>query len=68
MCLSILVRAGIKGIERCSAGINHFNQAQIILKLLATGRNTLPEHRQEAGALITADVTKFFPRSGPESC
>lgn len=37
-----------------SAGINHFNQCQIILKLLATGKNTRPEHRIEEGALICA--------------
>jgi hypothetical protein len=41
------------------AGINHFNQAQIVLKLLATGRNTLPEHRKEEGALIAATLQTF---------
>jgi hypothetical protein len=45
-----------------SAGINHFNQAQIILKLLATGRNTLPEHRKEEGALIAATLQAFPPQ------
>ena len=30
-----------------AAGINHFNQIQIVLKLLATGRATAPEHRVE---------------------
>ncbi len=30
-----------------AAGINHFNQSQILLKLLATGKETLPEHRAE---------------------
>lgn len=45
-----------------AAGINHFNRAQIILKLLATGRNTLPEHRQEEGALITASLNQLPPQ------
>jgi hypothetical protein len=35
-----------------AAGINHFNIAQIILKLLATGSKVQPKHRQEEGALI----------------
>lgn len=39
-----------------AAGINHFNQSQIILKLLATGKQTLPEHRQEEGRLIAATL------------
>jgi hypothetical protein len=37
-----------------AVGINHFNQSQIILKLLATGRSTSPEQRVEENALITA--------------
>ena len=37
-----------------AAGINHFNQTQIILKLLATGKATAPEFRQEENSLITA--------------
>ncbi|HEY9825292.1 MAG TPA: hypothetical protein V6D19_07580 [Stenomitos sp.] len=45
-----------------AAGINQFNQAQIILKLLATGRHTLPAHRQEEGALIAATLRKFPPQ------
>lgn len=45
-----------------AAGINHFNQAQIILKLLATGRNTLPEHRAEEGALIAAALSSLPPQ------
>ncbi len=42
-----------------AAGINHFNQAQIIIKLLATGKQTQPEHRQEEGALIAAALEKL---------
>ncbi len=45
-----------------AAGINHFNQAQIILKLLATGRDTLPEHRQEEGALIAHALNTLPPQ------
>lgn len=37
-----------------AAGINHFNQGQIILNLLATGRNLPVEDRTEEGELITA--------------
>jgi hypothetical protein len=43
-------------------GINHFNQAQIILKLLATGKNINPEYRQEEGALIAATLNKLPPQ------
>ena len=43
-----------------AAGINHFNQAQIILKLLATGSHTLREHKEEEGALI-ATALKQLP-------
>lgn len=45
-----------------AAGINHFNQAQIILKLLATGRETRAEHRQEEGALIAAVLRQLPPQ------
>jgi hypothetical protein len=37
-----------------AAGINHFNQSQIILKLLATGKQTQPEWQAEENLLITA--------------
>jgi hypothetical protein len=47
-----------------AAGINHFNQAQIIIKLLSTGRDTLPEYRVEEGALITAALNKLPPQRG----
>ncbi|MBD2667042.1 hypothetical protein [Richelia sinica] len=49
-----------------AAGINHFNQMQIILKLLASGKHTLPEHRQEEGALITAALAGLPPQRGWE--
>jgi len=45
-----------------AAGINHFNQAQIILKLLATGKHTLPQHRSEEGALIAATLKQLPPQ------
>ena len=45
-----------------AAGINHFNQAQIILNLLATGKNTSPQHRQEEGALIAWALQKLPPQ------
>jgi hypothetical protein len=44
-----------------AAGINHFNQGQIILKLLATGRKTQPEHRAEEGALIAVALNALPP-------
>lgn len=36
------------------AGINHFNQGEAILRLLATGKALAPAHRAEEGALIAA--------------
>jgi len=45
-----------------AAGINHFNSAQIILKLLATGRQTAPAHRAEEGALIAAALQALPPQ------
>ncbi|MEB3826675.1 hypothetical protein [Phormidium sp. CCY1219] len=45
-----------------AAGINHFNRSQIILKLLATGRDTPPEHRQEEGQLIAAALAELPPQ------
>jgi len=45
-----------------AAGINHFNTAQIILKLLATGRQTAPAHRAEEGALIAAALQALPPQ------
>lgn len=45
-----------------AAGINHFNQAQIILKLLSTGKQTPNEFRQEEGALIATALQKLPPQ------
>jgi hypothetical protein len=45
-----------------AAGINHFNQAQIILNLLATGRQTPPEDRREEGMLIAAALRALPPQ------
>ncbi|MBD2213678.1 hypothetical protein H6G27_27995 [Nostoc linckia FACHB-104] len=45
-----------------AAGINHFNQAQIILKLLATGKDTLAEHKEEEGALIAHALNSLPPQ------
>lgn len=47
-----------------AAGINHFNQAQIIIKLLATGRDTISKYRTEEGALIAAALNKLPPQRG----
>ncbi|WP_414619136.1 hypothetical protein [Calothrix sp. CCY 0018] len=45
-----------------AAGINHFNQVQIILNLLATGKNTSVQHRQEEGALIAWALQQLPPQ------
>lgn len=38
---------------RClAAGINHFNKAQVIVNLLASGKATAPSQREEEGQLI----------------
>jgi len=47
-----------------AAGINHFNQIQIILKLLATGKDTQPEDREEENSLITAALHKLPSHRG----
>ncbi|MEM8605332.1 MAG: hypothetical protein AAGF24_16045, partial [Cyanobacteria bacterium P01_H01_bin.121] len=39
-----------------AAGINHFNQMQIVLKLLATGKRVPSQHRAEENRLITATL------------
>jgi hypothetical protein len=44
------------------AGINHFNQAQIILKLLATGQNVHPNDRATENQLITATLDRLPPQ------
>jgi hypothetical protein len=45
-----------------AAGINHFNQAQIILNLLATGKQTPAADRHEEGALIAATLRALPPQ------
>lgn len=45
-----------------AAGINHFNTGEMILKLLATGKNLSPEHRVEEGALIAAALKRLPPQ------
>ncbi len=45
-----------------AAGINHFNQAQIVLNLLATGKDTSPADRREEGALIAAALRALPPQ------
>lgn len=45
-----------------AAGINHFNQAQIILNLLATGAATPMADRAEESALITAALRALPPQ------
>ena len=44
-----------------AAGINHFNQAHILLNLLATGRHTPAADREEEGALIRVALRKLPP-------
>ncbi len=44
-----------------AAGINHFNQIQIILKLLATGKDTKAEDREEENNLITSALHNLPP-------
>jgi hypothetical protein len=45
-----------------AAGINHFNKAQIILQLLASGAETPLAQRQEEGALIFAALCSLPPQ------
>jgi len=45
-----------------AAGINHFNQGQIVVNLLATGADTTSADRAEEGALITAALGKLPPQ------
>jgi hypothetical protein len=45
-----------------SAGVNHFNQSQIVLNLLATGGLTCAEDRAEENALITAALAALPPQ------
>ncbi len=45
-----------------AAGINHYNQALILVNLLATGKETTREGRAEEGALIRAAMQKLPPQ------
>ena len=45
-----------------AAGINHFNQAQILVNLLATGSQTPARDRQEEGELIRATLQTLPPQ------
>ncbi|RYZ43460.1 MAG: hypothetical protein EOO71_03540 [Myxococcaceae bacterium] len=45
-----------------AAGINHFNQAQILLNLLASGKQTASVDRHEEGALIAAALRALPPQ------
>jgi len=42
-----------------ATGINHFNQAQIIINLLAAGTPTNVDDRAEEGSLIAATLQAF---------
>lgn len=42
-----------------AAGINHFNIGQIMIKLLATGKDTPPEHKEEEGQLIAQALRRL---------
>ena len=45
-----------------AAGINDFNASQIIVNLLAKGKDIDPAHRVEEGALITAALRRLPPQ------
>ncbi len=45
-----------------AAGINHFNQAQIILKLLATGKSASADDRTLENQLITITLDRLPPQ------
>jgi hypothetical protein len=45
-----------------AAGVNHFNQSQIVLNLLTTGAHTRAEDRAEENALITAALARLPPQ------
>ncbi len=46
-------------VRTLAGGINHFNRSLVIINLLATGKHTIEEQRQEVGELIMV-----FPRAG----
>ena len=45
-----------------AAGVNHFNQCEIILQLLKSGKDCKPENRAEENALITASLAALPPQ------
>lgn len=45
-----------------AAGVNHFNQSQIVLNLLAAGAPARAEDRAEENALITAALARLPPQ------
>jgi hypothetical protein len=45
-----------------AAGVNHFNQSQIVLNLLATGALTRAQDRAEENALVTAALARLPPQ------
>lgn len=49
-------------VRTLAAGVNHFNQSQIVFNVLATGADTQPQDRAEENALITAALAKLPPQ------
>ncbi len=45
-----------------AAGVNHFNRAEIVFHLLATGRDTPPGFRAEENALVRAALRELPPQ------
>jgi len=45
-----------------ACGINDYNQAEIIFRLLASGRLVAPEHRAEEGALLLRAIERLPPQ------
>ena len=48
-----------------AAGINHYNQATIIVNLLSSGKEVEAGHRLEEGALIRAALRRLPPHRSP---
>ena len=44
-----------------ASGMNHHNQAEVIVRLLETGRDVAPANREEEGALIAAALHALPP-------
>jgi len=45
-----------------ACGINDYNQAEIIFRLLGSGRRVAPEHRAEEGALLYRAIERLQPQ------